>query len=300
MLMTKLKSILGSGACLLAVGLMLPGQEGDTLRSYFGKPVVLDGTISRGEWADAAEFTGVKNWRAAFHPVTDDNDLSLRGFVKHDAEWLYFAFDVTDNILYGIETERFLPEANPKAHDLSREGYPWYGDEAEILIDTSDSAASRRAVLGNGSSWQMVCNLTKSRPGGIGVGGILEGEPRAVEAAWNTYQRWIQDGAMKCSAKKKDGNRGYVLEWAIRFNPCLESAPGSFYSPAAGPLKVRLKIALGDLDRPEDGAGNKFRFHHEQWFPPKPAGVHEDPAVRAPRPWGYLELMGRQQKDGSR
>lgn len=279
---------------LLAAAGTLQAQDQDLLRSYFGRAPVLDGVIGPSEWADASEFTGVKDWLPAFHPVTDDRDLSLKGYVKHDNEWLYFGMDVTDDLLYGIETPRFVPETNPKAHDLTREGYPWYGDEAEILIDTTGRAGERRGVLGDGTSWQMVCNLTKSRGGGVGAGGILEGEPRAREEAWILYQRWLRDGVMKCAAARKPGDDGYVLEWAIRFNPCLELAPARYYSPADGEVEVALKIALGDLDTKERGSGNRFHFHHEQWFPPaRDAG--EGPASGGrQRPWGRLRLMGSQ------
>ena len=42
-------------------------------------------------------------------------------------------------------------------------------------------------VVGNATQWQMVTSLTKSRLGGVGVGGLLEGEPRSSDTAWNTY-----------------------------------------------------------------------------------------------------------------
>ena len=42
----------------------------------------------------------------------------------------------------------------------------------------------------------MVCNLTKSRKGGVGKGGLLEGEPRKDQKAWDTYQKWIMTGVM--------------------------------------------------------------------------------------------------------
>ena len=89
-------------------------------------------------------------------------------------------------------------------------------------------------AVGNGSSFQMVCNLTKSRKGGVGKGGLLEGEPRSDESAWNTYQSWILSGAQECVAKPKPGGKGYIIEWAVSFNPCLEVEPGKFYSPAMG------------------------------------------------------------------
>ena len=167
-------------------------------------------------------------------------------------EWLYFGFDVTDDVLYGIDTERWLPDVNPKAHELTRDGYPWFGDEMEILLNATDDPPQGKfpgsPVEGNGHSWQMVCNLTKSRLGGVGVGGILEGEPRANPDAWDTYHKWIQEGAQKCAAKVKPSGKGYVLEWAIRFKPCLETGVGVFYTPAMGKVRMRIKIVLGDLD----------------------------------------------------
>jgi SSS family solute:Na+ symporter len=270
-------------------GLALRGQDRTPkLASYYGKTPVLDGVLSPGEWSDATEYRGAKDWFAAFHPVTDDRDLSIKGYVKHDSDYIYFAADVTDNLLYGIDTERFLPDSNPKAHEVSRDGFPWLGDEMEILLNATNNPPER-SVEGNGFSWQMVCNLTKSRAGGVGVGGILEGEPRSELKAWENYQKWIQDGAQRCVAKQKPEGKGYILEWAIRFNPCVEVAPGSCYSPKAGPAEMRIKLVLGDLDRKEDGVGNRYNFRHEQWY--APGG---EPGAR--RGWGYLEVMGLEKK----
>ena len=274
---------------MLIVPVFLWGQaRTPALVSYYGKTPVLDGVLSPGEWNDAAEFRGAKDWWADFHPVTDDADLSVKGYLKHDDKFIYLAADVTDNLLYGIDTDRYLPASNPKAHELTREGFPWLGDEMEILLNATN-APPRGEVEGNGSSWQMVCNLTKSRTGGVGVGGILEGEPRARLAAWESYQKWIADGAQQCAVKKKAEGKGYILEWAIRFDPCLEVAAGQFYSPDMGQAEMRAKIVLGDMDRKEDGSGNPYNFRHEQWY--APAG---DPGVR--RAWGYLQVMGRQKK----
>jgi SSS family solute:Na+ symporter len=83
-------------------------------------------------------------------------------------------------------------------------------------------------------------------------------------------------------ARAKAGGRGYIIEWAVRFNPCLELEPGRFYSTALGDRAMGLNIALGDLDEPEKGAGNFGNFHHEDWF----AGAKK---VRTQlRHWGTL------------
>ena len=202
--------------------------------------------------------------------------------MKHDGKRLYFAFDVTDDILYGIDTPRWLPNENAKAHELTPEGYPWFGDEMELLINATNKWSGHEGAAGNGLSWQMVCNLTKSRLGGVGKGGLLEGEPRSRQDAWNTYQRWITSGAQQAVAKRKSSGKGYVIEWAINFDPCLEIEPGKFYSLSMGDRPMGLNIAVGDLDTPASGAGNFGDFHHEEWF----AG---DPQRRTElREWGTL------------
>lgn len=236
------------------------------LSSWFGHAPTIDGTLAPGEWADATEIRGVRDWIPEFSPVTSDQDLRLRGWVKHDAECLYFAFEIHDNLLYGIDTPRWLPPENPRAHQLSPDGFPWFGDEMELLINAPNTWVGDEGMEGSGAAWQMVCNLTKSRLGGVGIGGLLEGEPRTSASAWSTYSQWIQTGAQRAVAKVLPGGHGYVIEWQIRFNPCLELAPGRYYSPAEGEKAVGLNIALGDLDQPESGRGNFGNFRHEQWW----------------------------------
>jgi SSS family solute:Na+ symporter len=249
-------------SCCLA---LTAGEFPREISAFLGTTPKLDGIISPGEWDDATTFTNA-GWIPQFSPTTDAADLSLKGYVKHDSNRLYFAFDVTDDVLYGIDTPRWLPDENPNAHQLSRAGFPWFGDEMELLINAANHWTGNEDSAGNGSSWQMVCNLTKSRKGGVGVGGLLEGEPRSLESAWNTYQKWILSGAQEAVAKPKPGGHGYVIEWAVSFNPCLEVSPGTFYSPSMGDRRMGLNIALGDLDEKDRGAGNFGHFHHEDWF----------------------------------
>lgn len=237
-----------------------------TLEAFPGSTPTLDGVLSPGEWSDATTFSGVREWTHTFTPTRDDRDLSLRGYVKHDRKRLYFAFDVTDDVLYGIDTPRWLPKENRRAHELSPVGYPWFGDEMELLINAGGPPRGGENAAGDGSSWQMVCNVTKSRLGGIGRGGLLEGEPRSSASAWSTYQRWISSGAQECSVRVKPRGKGYVIEWAVSFDPCIEIGPGRFYNTQIGDYAVGLNIALGDLDTPESGVGNFANFHHEEWF----------------------------------
>ena len=271
------------GLCLGS--LALAGEWPRELRSYRGSTPTLDGVISPGEYDDATRFTGVRDWTPQFTRTTDDQDLALIGYVKHDAERLYFAFDITDDVLYAIDIPRWLPDKFPKAHELTREGFPWFGDEMELLIGADNQWGESEGAAGNGASWQMVCNLTKSRLGGIGVGGLLEGEPRSQPSAWGTYQQWILTGAQEAVAKVKPQGKGYIIEWAIKFDPCLEIAPGKFYGVDLPDTPMGLNIALGDIDEPERGEGNFANFHHEDWF----AGEKDKRTNR--KQWGTLWMM---------
>lgn len=264
---------------------LLAGEWPQELRAYAGRTPTIDGVLSPREWADAAAFSGVRNWTHQFSPTVEDSDLSLKGYVKHDKKRLYFAFEVTDDVLYGIDTERWLPDENPQAHELTPRGFPWFGDEMELLVNADNRWEKDDSAEGNGRSWQMVCNLTKSRKGGVGAGGLLEGEPRSNPSAWETYQRWIVAGAQQAVARSKSGGKGYVIEWAVSFDPCLEVEPGRFLSPEMGDVKVGLNIALGDLDTKDIGEGNFGNFHHEEWL----AG---EPELRTQkRQWGTLWIM---------
>jgi solute:Na+ symporter, SSS family len=252
-------------AALLTLSLPA-GEFPRELKCPPGSAPILDGVLAPGEWDDAARVEGPRGWVSQFSPVKDSKDLSFTVYTKHDQERLYFAFDVTDDVLYGIDTPRWLPDNNPKAHDLTTDGWPWFGDEVELLIHAGPRWKADESAAGNGFSWQMVCNLTKSRLGGIGAGGLLEGEPRSDPNAFDTYRRWIESGAMRAAAKPKPGGKGYIIEWSVRFNPCLEIEPGRFYELSQGDRAVGLNIAVGDLDRKETGAGNFGNFHHEDWF----------------------------------
>jgi len=273
---------------VLAVFLCASAQAGlwpRGLRAYLGTAPTLDGVISAGEYDDATRFRGVRGWSHTFTPTRDDSDLSFVGYVKHDAKRLYFAFEVTDDILYGIDTPRWEPQVNPHVHELSRRGYPWFGDEIEILINADNHFPRGVHAEGTARSWQMVCNLTKSRLGGVGHGGLLEGEPRSRLPAWEQYQEWIMTGAMQACAKPKPEGKGYVIEWAISFDPCLEVDSGRCYSTDMGDVKMGLNIAIGDIDTPEKGEGNFANFHHEEWF----AGRKSTRTLR--REWGSLWMM---------
>lgn len=280
-------------AVLAAAALVQAGESASRLFAFPGKTPTIDGVLTRGEWDDATQFYGTTGWTHTFNPVKLPKDLSVHGYVKHDGRRLYFAFDVTDDVLYGIDTPRWLPKENPKAHELTPDGYPWFGDEVELLINGTNHWTGAETAAGNATSWQMVANLTKSRLGGIGTGGLLEGEPRDNTRAWSTYRRWIVEHHQEAVAKVKTVGKGYIVEWAVDFNPCIEISSGRYWSPEMGDRVVGLNIAVGDLDEPEKGAGMFANFNHEEWFA---GGKNTRTQLRQ---WGTLTLMSGRKATGA-
>lgn len=263
-----------------------PARHG-TLLSYKGSTPTLDGVLSPGEYDDAFSFSapwsgGQMAWTAEFLPVTDPLDLGLSGWIKHDDTHLYLAFNITDDVLYAVQTDRWTPKANPQANILNQTGWPWFGDEMEVLLNAAagppaQCPSSPRGVVGNETEWQMVMNLQKSRLGGLGVGGLMEGEPRSNLTAWNNYQSWIKQKKMEGAAKisvQAPGHNVWVAEWKIGFE-LMQIAPGRPYSSDMPDTTMGLNVALGDVDTQAVGNAD-YGIRHE---------------VRTPRsPWSH-ELL---------
>lgn len=252
------------------------------VHAWRGSTPTLDGVLDPGEWADADGVDGAAEWLSEFEPVSRGVpvDVNASFYVKHDGAALYFAIVVTDDVILGADVPRWLPSGNPDADSLTQFGWPWFGDEAELLINARGTWANPNdTAVGNGTSWQMVVNTGKSRLGGMGVGGLLEGEPRSSDDAWATYGAWIRSGAMRAGVRVSlhtAAGRGstWVAEWGIAFNPCLEVRPGHFYTPDAFPdgLAVGLNVAIGDTDAPAASGGNPYGLRHEQWWSGKREG----------------------------
>ena len=132
-----------------------------------GSTPVLDGVISEVEWSDAWRSDGISGWNAQFSPVLPPApgtppDLDVTLFLKHDATHLFVAARVVDDILYAADTPAWTPAGNAGANALNRSGWPWFGDESELLFSAlPPHAAPNTSVAGNGSQWQMVFNTHK-------------------------------------------------------------------------------------------------------------------------------------------
>ena len=166
--------------CAAASHALRVGVGNKTLIAYLGRTPVLDGVIDPAEWADAVTEAGILQWDPEFEPVIEASptDLDLTLWVKHDTTHLYFAFQVTDDVLYGFQTPSWLPSANPMANNLTQQvrvlstlvlgcekrachlqGWPWFGDEMELLLNPGNlSGYENTTVPGNASAWQMVRN----------------------------------------------------------------------------------------------------------------------------------------------
>lgn len=261
------------------------------LHAYLGTAPILDGIVAPSEWADSTLFGDVFTWDAQFSPVDPASsplDLNVTAYVKHDGRRLYFAFEISDNLLFSRDTPAWLPASNSQADDMTPRfpcpAWPWFGDEFEILMNAPNVVASPLdAVTGTPGVWQMVVNAHKSRLGGWGVGGLLEGEPRSSDTAWENYQSWIYSRAMEAAvvvAPAGGGGRGgrWSAEFAADFNPLLQVRPGEYWNVSWPPTPMGLNIALGDTDTQAEGSA--FGLKHEMWW----AGACAPPQVRRVSP----------------
>ncbi|CAN0034216.1 unnamed protein product, partial [Chrysoparadoxa australica] len=147
--------------------------------AYLGTTPTLDGYIDEGEYDDAEKIIGVSGWQSDTPPASENaEDLSAVVWVKHDLNSLFFAFDVTDDIIYGFDIERWLPANNPNANELHlQRGWPFWGDGIEIMMNSTYRWEDGGKSVGDGRSWQFCCSTNKSILGGLGVGGLSSGLP---------------------------------------------------------------------------------------------------------------------------
>ncbi len=275
---------------LLATSPVFAGTYPKEAVAWRGTTPVLDGYISPGEWDDAESFTGVTGWNTG--AGSDDrapaDDLSLTIWIKHDGEFLYFAFDVTDDVMYGFDTERWLPDAeknyNQTPHAPDPTGWPWFGDGVEIMLNPTNVWDDISESAGDGTSFQMCVQTHKSILHGFDEGGLTGGEPRVKEYAWNNYMQWINNGDMvaKVRVKSEEEGSGYVVEWKMKPDPCLQVADGQFWNPDDGVALMGLQFEVQDLDTFEVGDlwGN---FHHvDVWA--------SGSGKTNPKNWGTLRI----------
>ena len=227
------------------------------LEIWRGTTPQIDGIISENEYSDATSFKFNSDWYQEHGLVTDSMEYALKGWAKHDGTNLFFAFDVTDSVIYGYDIPRWVPTENSLANALDMTNdWPYWGDAIEIFLYTSNKFTSTQSIAGNGFSWNLICNTQKSRLGQLDSGGLIEGYPR-ITSAWNKYKSWIENGDMvaKVRLKEPPESRGYIIEWKINANPCLEMTAGTFWQPSIKTDTMRFNIEPEDVDRKEEGLG---------------------------------------------
>ncbi|MFC2098250.1 hypothetical protein ACFLSP_00760 [Bacteroidota bacterium] len=249
----------------LSVTIVNAGEYPETLRAYKGSTPVLDGIISEDEYSDAFYFTGTSDWLSDGSHTTSsiESDLSVKGWIKHDGEYLYFAFDVMDDVIYGIDIDRWVHSNNPYANELTYDkGWSWFGDGMEIMMNSTYEWDDTTSSVGDATSWQVICSTHKSTLGGLDHAGLLEGEPRN-EYAWTNYKNWIVNGHMKAAVriKPKSEGRGYVIEWQIDPSVCMHNSAGESID-LKEETRVGINLEFQDLDEKEKGEGNWSNMNH--------------------------------------
>lgn len=256
------------------------------LHAYLGSTPTLDGVLRPAEWADAVSFNTAA-WEDQFgngSVVASPADLSAQLWLKHNGSHLFLAVNATDNLLFFHQGAYWLPRGNSLADAGNVTGWPWWGDDIEILLNgATPIVAPNQTVAGNASSWQMALNLHKRwAPQGqlLGVPGVMPSEPRSVPTSWPNYTQWINAGAQAGAVALHAGEGPYPggswwsAVWAIRFDPCVQvPVPGQAaaqpWSPALGRAAVGLNIAIQDVDLPADapsGPPSAYGLRHEIWW----------------------------------
>jgi hypothetical protein len=264
--MPKIKHIALAFFVALFLSTLIAGEAPKTLTAWLGSTPIVDGILEEGEWADAEFFDGVADWQSDTAPASrDKDDLSVKAWVKHDGTSLYFAFDVLDDVLYGFDIDRWVHSNNPNANDMNSKGWPWWGDGVEIMMNSTYTWNSTGGCAGDGRSWQVVTSTHKSTMHGLEQGGLMAGEPRTT--AWDTYAEWASNGDMQAAVRLKDKSegRGYVIEWRINPNPCMQINASTFVD-LSRESKVGLNFEIQDLDEKEKGDGNWSNMHHIDYW----------------------------------
>ncbi|MDE0262381.1 MAG: hypothetical protein OXJ37_08270 [Bryobacterales bacterium] len=252
-----------------------------------------DGRIGEREYDDATPFGWDADWVEAMkQDIASRQDLDFNGWVKHDGKHLYLAFNITDDIFYGIETERWLPHQDAFAHVIGERerGRPWFGDMIEILIfgRMLEIGEPVTDVTGDGRGIQIIYNLTKSLEGGIGVPGMLPHGPNRTVENWENNKRWILDDIIETRTEIHGLDNRYTVEVRIRLDGGMEVREGEYWTDGMPDTPIGFNLAIGDVDGAEmspDGL-----LHHETWWAGKTVRQGSGPRLKL---WGALVLTSK-------
>ena len=253
-----------------------------------------DGRIGEGEYDDATGFEWTDQWVEAMkQEIGSRADLDFRGWIKHDGVHVYLAFDVTDDVFYGIETERWLPPQDEFAHVVGERerGRPWFGDMIEILIygRMLDLGEPVSGVTGDGRGIQIIYNLTKSLEGGVGVPGMLPHGPNQTVENWENNSRWIRDDIIETRTVIDEPGNRYTMEARIRLDGGVEIGEGEYWADGMADSPIGFNLAIGDVDEAEKAPDGLL--HHETWWAGKTVRRDGGPRVKL---WGVLVLTSNE------
>jgi SSS family solute:Na+ symporter len=263
-----------------------------------GETPNFDGQIGKEEYADASHFIWTDEWVEAMRQeITSQEDLYFEGWVKHDGEHLYLAFDIRDDIFYGIETERWMPPQNPFTHVIGERerGRPWFGDMIEILIygRMLDLKVPIGDVTGDGRGIQIIYNLTKSLEGGVGVPGMLPHGPNRTVENWENNKRWILEDIIETKTKRYDEANRYTVEIRIRLSGGIEISEGVYWSMETEDTPIGFNLAIGDVDTQDKSPDNSL--HHETWWAGKLTSGDRNTRKKF---WGLLVMTSKEKGTG--
>jgi hypothetical protein len=236
---------------LLVVGLgcgkAVVASQGDSLTCAWAEvPVQVDGQLS--EW-DLSRFVRVTPASGVFDAESgrteDPADLSFSFGVANDAEYLYVAVLVVDDLIV-LDTNQ-----NP----ADRQARAWMDDAVEIFLDgdhshSPDARDSGKVEFRTGGEFSVVANgaVTSTMSGVPGTGG----DP----AYWTAAGSYAGPPGAAYQAPWDSLRRGYAVEARFRFRVMGEGA---------GPGRViGFTVSTHDDD---DGGGRDAALYWRGWSP---------------------------------
>ncbi len=255
------------------------------IRCPLGQPPKLDGVIGKGEWDDALTVrSGAEAWtydamagksNISYKP----KDLACTLKLKHDGKRLYLLGQITDDLLYKLDTPEWAPAAGNRAKPYwqspaGQADWGWWGDCFELAICANlEGGFAHFPFTGPGDPqrpgecWKIQGNISYNR--------VMAGK---------VMQPWVAAKYIQCAMKPVTKPRGYILEWSIALNPCLATGGGKFYTPGKS-APMGLQLMLIDLDEHQSGQGHWSNIHHQAVWSYSGAGGKKER-----RNWGRLVL----------
>ncbi len=277
-------------ACVVAAAVAEPTIP--VARVPYASAPTIDGVEEEGEWDDALILRDFgAPWAADMMSrgrdvVYDRNDLDVAIRVKHDGRTLYMLAIVRDDRIYAIDTPEWQPPAGRDREPPYWKTAPgtrgmfggahwgWWGDCVEIAIVANMDAdipmlptCGAHDPLNPGHAWKIQGNMSYAR--------LMTDEHLAG---------WVRDGHIRWQGRLTQAPRGYVQEWAIDLDPCLDTGEGPYRPGESAPMGFQLLVM--DLDEKEDGDGWSNIRHQAVWSYPSGRG---DKRLR--ENWGRLILL---------